>query len=66
MFKFGAMSEDDWKAECRAIAAQRERLQVRPVPLLQQQQSVLTTLVEKWDAMMADERNRCSRPSSTR
>jgi hypothetical protein len=58
MFKFGAMSEDDWKAECRAIGAQRERLQVRPAPLLQQQQSVLTTLVQKWDAMTADERKR--------
>jgi hypothetical protein len=28
------MAEDDWKAECRDIAAQRQRLKVlRPVPL---------------------------------
>jgi hypothetical protein len=29
-----SMAEDDWKAECRDIAAQRQRLKVlRPVPL---------------------------------
>jgi hypothetical protein len=56
MFKFGAMSEDAWKSECREIAAQRERLKVKPAPLLQQQQSILGSLVDKWDAMEADER----------
>jgi hypothetical protein len=50
------VSEDDWKAECRDISAQRERLKVQPAPLMQQQQSILQTLVDEWDGMTADER----------
>jgi hypothetical protein len=50
------MSEDEWRSECREIAAQRERLTVRPAPLMQQQQSVLQTLVGAWNGLTADER----------
>jgi hypothetical protein len=36
----------------------RQRQKVRPAPLLQQQQSILQTLVDKWEGMDADERKR--------
>jgi hypothetical protein len=58
MYKVGRMSEDDWEAECREIAAQQARLTAPPAPLFQQQQSVLTTLVDAWDEMTVDARKR--------
>jgi hypothetical protein len=48
----------EYDAKCKEIDGQPERLKARPAPLLQQQQSVLESLVDNWAAMSADERKR--------
>jgi hypothetical protein len=58
MYELGRIDRAEYDEKCREIGDQRSRVVAPPVPLFAQQQQVLTTLVEEWDTMTADERKR--------
>ena len=58
MYELGRIERAEYDEKCREIEDQRSRMAAPPAPLFAQQQQVLTTLVDEWDAMTADERKR--------
>ena len=58
MYELGRIDRAEYEAKCRDIEDQRARITAPPAPLFAQQQALLTTLVEEWATMNADERKR--------
>ncbi len=58
MYELGRISPAEYEQKYLEIEDQRARIAAPPAPLFAQQQQVLNTLVEEWDAMTADERKR--------
>ena len=56
LYEWGKIDADEHAAKSREIEEQRAQLTIRPAPLFTQQQSILTTLVDRWGGMTADER----------
>jgi hypothetical protein len=58
MYELGRIERAEYDQKCREIEEQRARMAAPPMPLFGQQRQVLTTLVQEWDALSADEKKR--------
>jgi hypothetical protein len=58
MYELGRISATEYEQKYQEVEDQRTRMAAPPAPLFAQQQQVLKTLVDQWDAMTADERKR--------
>jgi type IV secretory pathway ATPase VirB11/archaellum biosynthesis ATPase/DNA invertase Pin-like site-specific DNA recombinase len=56
LYELGHIDLDEYRRKHAEIQEQRDSLAARPAPLLQQQQTVLQTLVQDWSAMTDAER----------